>query len=423
METLTQAALTSKQKAKLAEDAGWNPRISPRTLGSDNPAWRADWWERRTDGKPGYNHRQKQFPSRNELVAWVEAEQRKRAKQRKMVAMSERRGDSVVTLSHLTPSEKAALAQAIEIIRKAGGRVEAIADASETYAKHQLTGAKKTVAEIVAEHLDAIQLRRRPATVRDRRHNLKTFVEAYGDRLAAAITTADVERWVLASGNPPTQAARFRAVHALYGFAIKRRYLKENPAATVEPIEANPPDKVAILSAADAETIMRRAEQLEPQLVPYLAVGLFGGLRPENELRNLDWSFINLEAKLITVTRRTSKTSRVRHVPIQPNLAAWLNTVPEAKRKGTFHYYRRALRRVLGREQKKGAEKLDPVPWAQDIMRHSYASYRQAIIKNIHQLVEEMGNTPAVARAHYLNPPPEAEANRYWAIIPKGKKP
>lgn len=449
MDTLQQAELNAKQKAKLAEEAGWNPRIAPRDNTADgSTAWRADWWEKDTRpngerSKSGYRHRTKQFPTRKELVAWVEDEQRARAKQRKMTKRSEKRGDSVVTLSHLSPAERAAIAQAVETIRKAGGRVEALADAAQSFASIQLTGAKKTVAEIVQEHLALLEKTARPATVRDRRWNLESFVKQYGGELAAAITPTMINAYTLEIPKRPTQAARWRSVRALFNFAVAQGYMDEPPTERAKKIKQEIPDEISVLSPAEVQEVMRRALQMEPRLVPYLAIGIFAGLRPENELGRLDWDKINLKSQTITVTGKNAKNKKKRAVPISDNLAAWLETVPEGERAGGIYYYRRALRRVLGQEQAAKAEKRaeleaqaaregrklsgptpdeTPAPevlrWGQDIMRHTFGSYRQAVIKNINQLCEEMGNTPHIARTHYLDPPDEETAAEFWAITP-----
>ena len=449
MDTLQQAELNVKQKAKLAEEAGWNPRIAPRDTSPDgSTAWRADWWEKDTRpngerNKSGYIHKTKQFPTRKELVAWVQDEQRIRAKQRKLTKRAEKRGDSVVTLSHLSPAERAAIAQAVETIRKAGGRVEALADAAQSFASIQLTGAKKTVAEIVQEHLALLEKTARPATVRDRRWNLEAFAKQYGGELAAAITTTMINAFTLEIPKRPTQAARWRSVRALFNFAVAQGYMDEPPTERAKKIKQEIPDEISVLSPAEVQEVMRRALQMEPRLVPYLAIGIFAGLRPENELGRLDWDKINLKSRTITVTGKNAKTKKKRAVPISDNLAAWLETVPEAERAGEIYYYRRALRRVLGQEQATKAEKRakleaqaaregrklsgptpdeTPAPevlrWGQDIMRHTFGSYRQAVIKNINQLCEEMGNTPSIARAHYLDPPDEEAAAEFWAITP-----
>lgn len=450
MNTLPQAELTANQKKKLAEDAGWNPRIAPRdNTAEGSTAWRCDWWEQdtRTNGersKSGYRHRTKQFPTRKQLVKWIEDEQRTRAKQRKMTKRSEKRGDSVVTLSHLSPAERAAIAQAVETIRKAGGRVEALADAAQSFASIQLTGAKKTVAEIVQEHLALLEKTARPATVRDRRWNLEAFAKLYGGELAASITPTMINTFTLEIPKRPTQAARWRSVRALFNFAVAQGYMDEPPTERAKKIKQEIPDEISVLSPAEAQEVMRRALQMEARLVPYLAIGIFAGLRPENELGRLDWDKINLKSRTITVTGKNAKTKKKRAVPISDNLAAWLETVPEAERAGEIYYYRRALRRVLGQEQATKAEKRakleaqaaregrklsgptpdeTPAPevlrWGQDIMRHTFGSYRQAVIKNINQLCEEMGNTPHIARTHYLDPPDEETAAEFWAITPE----
>ena len=449
MDTLQQAELTANQKKKLAEDAGWNPRIAARdNTAEGSTAWRADWWEKDTRpngerSKSGYRHCSKQFPTRKQLVKWIEDEQRTRAKQKKLVKRSEKRGDSVVTLSRLSPAERAAIAQAVEIIRKAGGRVEAIADAAQSFATVQLTGAKKTVAEIVAEHISLLEKTARPASIRDRKHNLKSFVARYGGELAGAITPSMIDDWTMELPNQPTQAARWRAVRALFNYAMKRGYMDEPPTKRATAIASQIPDEISVLSPAEVQEIMRRALQMEPQLVPYLAIGIFAGLRPENELGRLDWSKINLASRKIIVEAKNAKTKKKRLVPISENLAAWLETVSEAERKGQIYYYRRALRRVLGQDQAAKAEKRaeleaqaaregrklsgptpdeTPAPevlrWGQDIMRHTFGSYRQSMIQNINQLCEEMGNTPHIARAHYLNPPDPEQAAEFWAITP-----
>ena len=444
MDTIQQAELNAKQKQKLAEDAGWNPRITSRdNTAEGSTAWKADWWERKPEG--GYFHRTKQFPTRKELVTWVEAEQRKRAAQNKLTAKAERRGDSVVTLSNLSPTERSALATAIETIRKAGGRVEAIADAAKSFADNQLTGAKKTVADIVQEHLSLLEKTARPATVRDRRWNLEAFAKQYGSELAASITPSMINAFTLEIPKRPTQAARWRSVRALFNFAVAQGYMDESPTERAKKIKQEIPDEISVLSPAEVQEVMRRALQMEPRLVPYLAIGIFAGLRPENELGRLDWEKINLKSRTITVTGKNAKTKKKRAVPLSDNLAAWLETVPEDQRRGNIYYYRRALRRILGQEQEARAKRraiieerakqrtskrkyFGPMPtaktemevlrWGQDIMRHTFGSYRQAVIKNINQLCEEMGNTPHIARTHYLDPPDDETAAEFWATTP-----
>jgi hypothetical protein len=52
-------------------------------------------------------------------------------------------------------------------------------------------------------------------------------------------------------------------------------------------------------------------------------------------------------------------------------------------------------------------------------LRHSYGSYRASILKNEHELADEMGNSVDMVRRHYRNPRPKSQARAYFAIFPK----
>ena len=437
-------------KGKKPEDAsGWKPRIAERLLPSGNTAWQADWWEPKQNGK-GYSHRKKQYPTRAELDTWLAGEHKRRAdaritKQREdaLLRESEKRGDNVVTLANLSPVQRAALAKAIETIRAAGGRVEAVADAAEVYRQTHLTGAKKKIWRIAGEHLRAVRQRRRPATYADRRRNLAPLVAEHGRKLAATFTPAQAEDWIFAANTESMTAARRRAAHAVFEFATRRGYIERNPVATVERIETPARDEVCILTAADAAELMDRAEKHAPALVPYLAIGLFAGLRPMNELRGLDWRDIDLAVCNITVRRASSKNNRARLVPISPNLRAWLATVPPSRRTGSIYYSRRWRDWIAGKEPrqdrrvaqpgkikrkakadgKKTRMEFEPIPWGQDILRHTRTSYRLAQTKNAPLVAEEGGHTLAIMKLHYANRTlADAEVEKFWGIVPPRAK-
>ena len=210
-----------------------------------------------------------------------------------------------------------------------------------------------------------------------------------------------------------------------------RKYVAALPAidpTPVKPVEALQVPKVQALVEA-VRTLL---------ICPYyINTGMFAGVRPQNELAQLDWQDISLTNGLLTVTRTTSKTRRTRNVPIQPNLAAWLRSVPKSERTGKLFYSRRWMRRIVAAAKldakgrpapfkmqegkpifERGA-KLNAVKWGADVMRHSYCSYRNAVIKNIPQLCLEAGNTPDIAQAHYLNPRvTPAQVKAFWSIRP-----
>ncbi len=441
METLSKNETESKadngQEAEAARWKPWKPWTTERELATGGTAWVVNWHELQPGG--GRTYKRKQFQDRAKLDKWFTKEKTRRNRLYELSHRSEQRGDAVAWWVRIAPPERAAIMRAVELMRIKGGRLDGMVEAVELYADTHLTGAKLTVREVVDAHLERLAKTKRPGTVIDRRSRLNTFVEAYGDTLAATMTAAAVEDWVLSTNRQPLKAARRRAVNALFAFAVRRGYMKENPVARVEKIASRSPDEVAVFTTGEAEAVLRAAQTAEPGMVAFFALGLFAGLRPENELRRLDWSNINLsKGGKIKVVRSTSKTDRTRYVPISANLRAWLRSIPEGKRTGAIPYSRRAFRRVLdaarvdskgqpvkfemvdGKPSFKKGVKSEPVRWTADIMRHTFCTNRQAIIRNIHQLCEEAGNTPHVARAHYLEPKEgaEAEAAKFWSIKP-----
>ena len=443
METLSENEQESKPESPENDSVRWKPWepwTTERPLAGGGTALVVNWHELKPGG--GRTYRRKQFSDRAKLDKWFKKEKTRRSRLYELSHSSEQRGDAVAWWVRISPPERASIMRAVELMRLKGGRLDGMVEAVELYAATHLTGAKLTVAEVVKEYLERLEKTKKPATVTDRRWRLSTFEETYGESLAAAMTAATVEDWVLSAPTRHAQATRRRAVNALFVFAKRRGYVHDNPMERVEKIQTRSPDEVAVFSPGEVEAVLRAAQKLEPRMVPFFAVGIFAGLRPQNELRRLDWDNINLEpGGKIKVVRSTAKTSRTRYVPVSDNLRAWLRAVPRAEREGTVPYSRRAFRYVMdvARVDAKGrpvgfnmeaekvvykkASKPRTVRWCADIMRHTFCTYRQALIQNINQLCEEAGNTPHVARAHYLEPrESEAEVQAFWRIGPKAEK-
>jgi integrase len=67
------------------------------------------------------------------------------------------------------------------------------------------------------------------------------------------------------------------------------------------------------------------------RIVPYFAICSFAGLRSA-ECENLDWKYIDLDRRIITILENVSKTGEERKPPISDNLAAWLEPYVKAER-------------------------------------------------------------------------------------------
>ena len=141
----------------------------------------------------------------------------------------------------------------------------------------------------------------------------------------------------------------------------------------------------------------------------YASILLFAGLRP-SEAKQLDWKDINNRPGYIYV--RSNKTGKNRYVEIQENLRQWLK--PLMRESGPITY--KTADTILAQQ----ALDLGIVDksWPNDVCRHSYASYRLAIIESRNQLADELGDSVAVVNKHYRVPITKEEGEEYFSISP-----
>ena len=86
------------------------------------------------------------------------------------------------------------------------------------------------------------------------------------------------------------------------------------------------------LTAEQCAEIMQWAEENHGgALVPFIALCLFAGIRPdlyEGEISKLDPKDVRLDTGVIHIEPEVSKVRMKRNITIQPNLAAWLKAYP-----------------------------------------------------------------------------------------------
>jgi integrase len=159
---------------------------------------------------------------------------------------------------------------------------------------------------------------------------------------------------------------------------------------------------------------VRLLESAAPQLVPYIAIGAFAGLR-RAELERLDRREVDLQAGLIEVTAKKAKSARRRFVRIQANLAKWLQPYAQLSDNVTPPKYRELLdaaREAAGIEQ-----------WPHNALRHSFASYHLAHFNDAAALALELGHTNSnLVFHHYRQLVKPKQPERYWKIEPPPAK-
>lgn len=198
----------------------------------------------------------------------------------------------------------------------------------------------------------------------------------------------------------------------LFTFAKRKGWIAQNPCELVT-VKVRRTD-VVILNLAESEMLLRCAEASKHQdvLVPYVAIGLFAGLRPF-EIQRLDWRDVDFETNYILVRAETSKKRESRYVEMNATLCRWLR--PHTKHTGSligenFRKQRDAMVKAAGYNSQR--------PWPQDVMRHTAASNLLAIIQNRALVAEQLGTSIEILRRHYRKPVLPIEAERFFALSP-----
>jgi integrase len=291
-----------------------------------------------------------------------------------------------------------------------------IRDAVNFYVPH-LRALKRTcsAAELVGELLKVKEADGASERyLSDLRSRLKQFSGAFDGRPVAGITSPQVDEWLRGlfdheTGerlSPVTRNNFRRVLIVAFNFAKGRGYCVDNPAqgsAKAKEIES----AVGILTV---EQTARLLESAASELVPYIAIGAFAGLR-RAELERLDWQEVDLQSGLIEVAAAKAKSARRRFVKIQPNLAKWLQPHAQLSGNVTPPGYRVLLESA---REKAGIEQ-----WPQNALRHSFASYHLARFNDAAALALQLGHTNSnLVFQHYRQLVKPKPAERYWKIAP-----
>jgi integrase len=334
------------------------------------------------------------------------------------------RGD--VDAMQLSGNDRLVYGRAVEAIREYGVPLDAAAleynearkildgvalvDAARFYARHHGRDVKrKAVSDAIREMIETKKVGGvSDVYLNDLRYRLGLFANTFRCDLVS-LTPDDMQRFF---DNIDLSARSFnnflRTLKTFCRFAqdrgwlskeidllggVKRRKEKSTPVEIFTPQEM-----VALLEHATAE------------IAPCFALGAFAGLRSEEILR-LDWEDVTRRPGFIEVAAHKAKTAARRLVPITDNLRHWLrplrsNDLVWQNTKAMFHKTRL---RVAAEAR---------VRWKQNVLRHSFISYRLAQIQDVNRVALEAGNSPQMIFRHYRELTTPEQACTWFSIAP-----
>ncbi len=270
----------------------------------------------------------------------------------------------------------------------------------------------RTTGEVVTELLETKQQNGRSNLyLKDLKLRLSRFAKTFRCPINS-VEPVDIQRFLNSLKVAGRTRNNFRrAIGTLFRFARVRGYVAPSHTGILE-VEraANDVEEIQIFTVEDLVTLLAHAKK---PLIPCLTIGALAGLRSE-EIKRLDWADFKWEEGEIEIRASKAKTRTRRLVPICDSLKNWLE--PFKHPSGPVCPYRN-----LGNQFLKLAKAAN-ITWKRNGLRHSFISYRVALLKNVAEAALEAGNTPKVIMQNYLRVVNKAKAEAWFAVMPVAVK-
>ncbi len=357
----------------------------------------------------------------DDRLAYVQAKKHVEPLGVKVHAACEKYAAAVKALAGLPtkPSLEIAVNEYAAAVCRLPGDVE-LREAIDFYiARHPVGMRLRTVQQVVDE---LIEVKRKAGKshvhLKDLESRLGKFAHAFECPIAS-VTQDWIQKWVdsLNLANR-TKQNHLRLVRLLFGFAVRKGYLAREAVYEITGVEKPEAEEteIEIFAPDELRELFRHAR---PEMIPWLAVSAFAGIR-NAELSRLDWRDVNLKSRYITVTAGKAKTGARRLVPITDTLFAWLQ--PHAQSSGPVVAFANIAKQIGWLvDDVNAARKKEGQPefvWKHNGLRHSFCSYRLAVVKDAAKVALEAGNSPAMLFAHYRELVTEEQAKEWFAIMP-----
>lgn len=315
----------------------------------------------------------------------------------------------VRSLTTLMPTgvslEKAAeiFAEAFSLV----GDSKLIVEAARTFSRSQ-----KIISKPVDEIVDELLLHKRQngrsaVYMQDLKLRLAKFSKAFKCPIAS-ITTAQIEDYLSSLGvGGRTRNNVRRILGTLFEFAKKRDCLPKDHRGIKDVDRATEVhDDIQIFTPEELSKLLNVAR---PELIPFLALGAFAGIR-HAEIKRLEWPDIDFAQGCIQVRASHSKTKIRRLIPMSNALREWLR--PHVRESGPVVPFANMSKQLLWLAEKAG------VIWRHNALRHSFISYRVAETQDIPKVAYEAGNSPRIIERNYLKRVMPAVAQSWFNVRP-----
>jgi integrase len=336
--------------------------------------------------------------------AWVECEK-----------LKARKDNFGVSLSSMTSARVAAASEAYNLLDPHG------IDLLDAVKSHLRLIGQRSASVTLGEAFDRFAELKDAKSPKYRREiqQAKATFNPLLDRLICDVSASDLEpilnRFPAASRN-----SKMRNLRSVFNFAIKRDWMLAgaSPIARLDfaeilqkEVEVVPVDYVA--------KVLNQALENDPELLPFLTLGFFCGVRPSGELEKIEWRDIDLADRVITIRPEVSKTHRRRFPDLSENAIAWIEAYRQrgGGMEGRVVPFSSAILRKKRRAN--WVAVAGKARWVQQGMRHTFCSCWLAMHGDINKLVLQSGHASLDTMwKSYHKGVKKSQAEKFWSIMP-----
>jgi integrase len=283
-----------------------------------------------------------------------------------------------------------------------------LADAVDCFLKSRARTIKPATVEEAVDQLLAARKAdgSSPRHVSDLASRLNRFAAAFHCSINS-VTASDIHDFLNSLKLEPRTVNNYRtAISNLFTFARLKNFVPKDSRPLDEVREFKEPIKpVPILAADQMNALLSKVSR---EFLAYLVIAGFAGLR-QSEIQRLEWEHVGPKyIKVPPASRPRAKSTRL--VAIQPNLRAWLELCP--KTDGQVVPFKNITNQIAHLCRKAG------IAPKHNLLRHSYGSYRLAIVEDAQKVSFEMGNSPKMVFQNYREVVTPEEGHAWFAILP-----
>ncbi|MBT3638348.1 MAG: tyrosine-type recombinase/integrase [Opitutae bacterium] len=320
---------------------------------------------------------------------------------------------------------------ALKALKTVKGLGVSLTDAAAFYAEyHQLKGAEMTFGELVDDHRAKLDDdRAKGEGVADRTYSdYKSRHNRLKDEFSSIklIAFSHIEHWEAFSRKLGEASRRYENhLRILFNYAVERGYLNSSPMIG-KLSDAPKLNKPAILREDQWRQLLLTAIQTDStlDLLGYVVLTLYMGLRPESEVKRISWKNINFKTgKLFLGDDETGKSDLGRTLEI-PKAA--MDLLARCKRKKgriikSDYEHRKnwdELREKAGFIVRNKEGKITRNDWVADIARHTAGTMVYANTQSKEVVRAFLGHTNDVTMRYYVNHGEslDEEAERFYSF-------